>query len=109
VDGHLSRMSKRGELVKLGRGLYALPGTVQSASAQQPVPPIPRQPIKPIPPKPRIEPIILEKGLTEGLAEWDEPSMLEPADPYRMDMPDEIGVCYPPDMKTAEPRWDRKW
>jgi|ERR1035437_6234484 hypothetical protein len=36
VDGHLSRMSKldRAEVVKLGRGLYALPGAVYSGPIQ---------------------------------------------------------------------------
>ena len=109
VDGHLSRMTKTGQLVKLGRGLYALPGAVQNAPVQQAAQSIPHQPVKPIPPRPRAEPIMLEKGITDGIAEWDGPSMLEPADRYRMDIPDEIGVLEPPELPTAEPNWDRTW
>jgi len=109
VDGHLSRMTKAGELVKLGRGLYALPGAVQSAPAQQPAQPIRHQPVNPIAPRSPAEPIILEKGCTDGIAEWNEPSMLEPADRYKMNIPDEIGVLDAPTLPTAEPNWNRKW
>lgn len=44
VDGHLSRMSKRGQLVKIGRGLYALPGVQYSAPVQV-APPVNPKPV----------------------------------------------------------------
>ena len=69
VDGHLSRMSKpdRAEVVRVGRGLYALPGTVDSA---------PAQPAKPVPVRPVVNPTALAE-IREGVAEWKEPPVLE--------------------------------
>jgi hypothetical protein len=97
VDGHLSRMTKRGELVKLGRGLYALPGTVQN---------IPPEPVQAVSSNKTSEPITLE-DIADGVAEWKEPPVLEFSDYYAVEVPDDEGVCDPPNLKTAEARWSQ--
>ena len=101
VDGHLNRMSKaeRPEVVELGRGLYALPGVIGTTPAPTP------QPVRPEPL--RVEPISLA-GITDGVVdEWKSPPVLESRNSYRVAAEDEDGVCEPPDLKTAEPRWNR--
>jgi hypothetical protein len=74
VDGHLSRMSKldRAEVVKLGRGLYALPGAVYSG---------PIQTVQPVLQESCVEPIH-SADLTEGVDEWREPPVLECRNSY---------------------------
>ena len=110
VDGQLSRMKKTGVVVKLGRGLYALPGAVPRESTNEgPVKPIQPQPVPSIPSKTGALPIRVQKEVEEGVAEWNEPQALEPAHRNRMAIPGEVGVCYAPDLKTAEPNWNRKW
>ena len=100
VDGHLSRMSKadRAKVVKLGRGLYALPGAVYSG---------PVQTVQSGPQEPRPE-SIFSTDLTEGVGEWESP-VLEYRNSYTVDIPDEDAVSDAPDLKSAEPKWSREW
>jgi hypothetical protein len=101
VDGHLSRMSKaaRAEVVKLGRGLYALPGADYRVPAQMTMP---------VPQEPRVEPVPVV-DLTDGVDEWREPSSREYRNSYTEDIPDEDAVCAAPELKSAEPKWSRGW
>jgi hypothetical protein len=101
VDGHLSRMSKAGraEVVKLGRGLYALPGADYSVRAQAAMP---------VPQAPGVE-SILSADITEGVDGWKAPSSREYRNAYTVDIPDEDAVCDAPELKSAEPRWSRNW
>lgn len=100
VDGHLSRMSKGdgATVVKLGRGLYALPGADYSVPAQA-VMSVPQEPL-------RVESVVLE-DLTEGVDEWDESPALGYRNSYPVDIQDEDAVCDAPDLKSTEPKWSR--
>jgi hypothetical protein len=91
-------MSKadRAKVVKLGRGLYALPGAVYSG---------PVQTVQSGPQEPRPE-SIFSTDLTEGVGEWESP-VLEYRNSYTVDIPDEDAVSDGPDLKSAEPRWSR--
>jgi hypothetical protein len=101
VDGHLSRMSKadRAEVVKLGRGLYALRSADYS---------VPAQTAMSIPQEPRVEPVI-STDITEGVDEWNESPVREYRNSYTVDIPDEDAVCDAPELKSAEPKWSRGW
>ena len=84
--------------MKLGRGLYALPGADCSVRGQTTMP---------VPQEPRIE-SILSADLTEGVDEWESP-VLEYRSSYTVDIPDEDAVCDAPELKSAEPKWSRDW
>jgi len=103
LDGHLSRMSKadRAEVVKLGRGLYALAGADYGVRTQ---------PTMPVSQEPRVEPVF-STDITEGVDEWKEPSVPEYRNSYAtVDILDEDAVCVDaPELKSAEPRWSRGW
>jgi hypothetical protein len=93
-------MSKpdRAEVVKLGRGLYALPDADYSVPAQKAMS---------IPQKTRVE-SILSAAITEGVDEWKSP-VFEPGKSYLVDIPDDDAVCAAPELKSAEARWSRAW
>ena len=85
--------------MKLGRGLYSLPGAVYSG---------PVQTVQSVPKEARVE-SIPSADLTEGVDEWKEPSSREYRNSYTVDIPDEDPVCGGPELKPAEPKWSRGW
>ena len=85
--------------MKLGRGLYSLPGAVYSG---------PVQTVQSVPKEARVE-SIPSADLTEGVDEWKEPSSREYRNSYTVDIPDEDPVCGGPELKSAEPKWSRGW
>ncbi|MEI9976997.1 MAG: type IV toxin-antitoxin system AbiEi family antitoxin domain-containing protein [Ignavibacteriota bacterium] len=133
VDGHLYRMTKTGEVVKVGRGLYALPGTVEAAAAEMPSDPFPSQSVNVDLPRQRVEPAILKKLASEEIAEngsTDETSArsllkgsheeavnLDDIDEFDDDIympglrttyqPKAFPASMPRELPTATPRWDR--
>lgn len=100
VDGHLSRMTKAdsAEVVKLGRGLYALPSKQYTVAAQTP---------KVASQNPRAESFSMT-DITDGVADWKQPPVLEARRLSPVKMPYEGPTRSAPDLKCAEPRWDRK-
>lgn len=134
VDGHLYRMTKTGEVVKVGRGLYALPGTVEAVPAEIPSDSRPSQSVNADPPRQPVEPANLKKVTTEEIAEnssTDETSAgsplngshekalnLDDIDEFDDDIympglrttfqPKTFPASMPHELPTATPQWDRR-